>query len=155
LIHQGAVEPFADALRFVLALSGLGWPLAAASSSKNADPMMKRIAMGDGRMLFDMFTANDCGRDFAHGKPDPAIFLTAAASLGVAPAHCVVVEDSPAGIVAARAGGMAGLGVARLDDAAGLRAAGATLVVTSLDEVDMALLAQGQLRRGRPGRRAA
>ena len=47
----------------------------------------------------------------------------------------MVVEDAPSGIQAARAGGMLGLGVARLDDAALLEAAGADLVVTSLDEV--------------------
>jgi beta-phosphoglucomutase-like phosphatase (HAD superfamily) len=53
----------------------------------------------------------------------------------VAPASCVVVEDAPSGIEAARAGGMVALGVARLGDEALLQAAGADLVVTSLDEV--------------------
>jgi beta-phosphoglucomutase-like phosphatase (HAD superfamily) len=48
------------------------------------------------------------------GKPNPEIFLLAAAELHVAPAHCFVVEDAPAGIEAACAGGMAALGVARL-----------------------------------------
>jgi len=47
----------------------------------------------------------------------------------------VVIEDAVSGVQAARAGGMACIGVARLDDAEQLRAAGATLVVTSLDEV--------------------
>ena len=147
LIQQGAVEAFPDALRFVLALSALGWPIAAASSSKNANPMMKLIQMGDGRTLFDMFAANDCGRDLEHGKPDPEIFLLAAKALGIAPPCCLVAEDSTAGIEAARAGGMAGLGIARLDNAVGLLAAGATLVVTSLDEVAMDLLAHGKLAR--------
>ena len=40
------------------------------------------------------------------GKPAPDLFLHAAASLGFAPADCLVVEDSPAGITAARAAGM-------------------------------------------------
>ena len=51
----------------------------------------------------------------------------------MAPAVCLVVEDAPAGIEAAHAGGMMALGIARLGDAALLRAAGADLVVTSLD----------------------
>ncbi len=94
-----------------------------------------------------MFDANVCGRDLRQGKPNPEIFLLAAAELRVPPAHCVVVEDAPAGIEAARAGDMAALGVARHDDAALLRAAGADLVVTSLDEVAVDELADGRLRR--------
>jgi HAD superfamily hydrolase (TIGR01509 family) len=145
LIHAGHVEAFPDALRFVRAISALGWPMAAASSSKNANAMMQAIPMQDGRTLFDMFTANVCGVDLRHGKPDPEIFLLAAKALGRAPAHCFVAEDAPAGIEAARAGGMTALGVARLNDAAGLRAAGAALVVTSLDGVSIDSLRYGTL----------
>ena len=47
---------------------------------------------------------------------------------------------------AARAGGMAALGIARLGDAALLRAAGADLVVTSLDQLDVTAIAGGALR---------
>jgi beta-phosphoglucomutase-like phosphatase (HAD superfamily) len=82
-----------------------------------------------------------------HGKPDPAIFLLAAKELRVPPAHCFVAEDAPAGIEAARAGGMTGLGVARHDDAALLRTACADLVVTSLDEVAVDELAEGRMCR--------
>lgn len=42
-----------------------------------------------------------------NGKPAPDLFLHAAREMGVAPEHCLVIEDSPAGIVAARAAGMA------------------------------------------------
>jgi len=147
LIHAGHVEAFPDALRFVLAIKSLGWPMAVASSSKNANAMMKTIPMDGGGTLFDMFTANVCGVDVKRGKPDPEIFLLAAAALGSGPAHCFVAEDAPAGIEAARAGGMSGLGVARLHDAAGLRAAGAALVVTSLDGVSIDALKEGRLQR--------
>jgi beta-phosphoglucomutase-like phosphatase (HAD superfamily) len=58
-----------------------------------------------------------------------------------------VAEDAPAGIEAAKAGRMTGLGVARLEDSAGLRAAGADLVVTSLDEVALDALGGGRLCR--------
>jgi beta-phosphoglucomutase-like phosphatase (HAD superfamily) len=94
-----------------------------------------------------MFTANVCGRTLAHGKPDPEIFLLAASVLGVAPSRCFVAEDAPAGIQAARAGGMQALGVARLGDAAGLRTAGANLVVTSLDDIAVEAPGQRTLRR--------
>jgi HAD superfamily hydrolase (TIGR01509 family) len=147
LIHAGGVKAFPDALRFVQAVRSLGWPMAVASSSKNANQMMQSIQLGAGRSLLDMFSANVCGRELTHGKPNPEIFLLAATSLGVEPARCFVVEDAPAGIEAARAGGMTALGVARLEDAAGLRAAEADLVVTSLDDVAMDALAQGRLCR--------
>ena len=46
------------------------------------------------------------GGDVSRGKPDPEVFLLAAARLGVNPARCAVIEDAPAGIQAARAAGM-------------------------------------------------
>jgi beta-phosphoglucomutase-like phosphatase (HAD superfamily) len=46
------------------------------------------------------------------GKPDPAIFLEAARRMGVAPAHCIVFEDAPLGIEAARRAGMRAVGIA-------------------------------------------
>ena len=147
LIHAGSVAAFPDALRFVQAIGALGWPMAVASSSKNASQMMRQIHVDSGRSLLDVFSANVCGRDLPQGKPDPAIFLLAATEMRVAPAHCFVVEDAPAGIEAARAGRMTALGVARLGDTSLLRAAGADLVVTSLDEIATDELADGRLCR--------
>jgi beta-phosphoglucomutase len=145
LIEEGSVKAFPDALRLVQAVAALGWPMAVASSSKNANEMMRPIRLASGQSLLDVFGANVCGRDLPRGKPDPAIFLLAAAELHAEPAHCFVAEDAPAGIEAARAGGMAALGVARYHDAASLQASGASLVVTSLDEVAIDGLAEGRL----------
>jgi sugar-phosphatase len=47
-----------------------------------------------------------CAEDVLHGKPSPDVYLMAAQSLGVAPEDCVVVEDAPAGVEAARSAGM-------------------------------------------------
>ena len=44
--------------------------------------------------------------DVAHGKPDPAVFLFAAASMGVEPYRCAVIEDSVSGVEAGLAAGM-------------------------------------------------
>jgi beta-phosphoglucomutase len=145
LIHAGSVSAFPDALRFVQAVIALGWPMAVASSSKNANQMMQPIRLDSGQSLLDAFSANVCGRDLRQGKPNPEIFLLAAAELRIEPAHCFVVEDAPAGIEAARAGGMAALGVARLGDVPLLQAAKADLVVTSLDEIAIDALAGGRL----------
>ena len=119
----------------------------AASLSKNANQMMQMIPDETGGTLPDQFDANLCGRDLRQGKPHPEIFLLAAAALGVAPVSCVVVEDAPSGIEAAKAGGMMALGVARLGDEALLQRAGADLVVTNLDEVAVDALPKGHLYR--------
>ncbi len=56
--------------------------------------------------LFEYFTAVTCGNDVTRAKPAPDIYLLAAQRLRVAPADCLVLEDSPAGVRAALAAGM-------------------------------------------------
>jgi beta-phosphoglucomutase len=126
LVSAGDFTVFADAVRFLKSARANGLKLAAASSSKNASALLARAG------LAALFHADLCGRDVAHGKPAPDLFLLAAAELGVAPAACVVLEDAPSGVVAAKAGGMAAIGIARHGEAAALRAAGADDVVESL-----------------------
>lgn len=149
LIAAGAVSAYPDALRFVRSVAALGFRMAVASSSKNANGMMRLIDFGSRQSLLDVFDVNVCGRDLPRGKPNPAIFLLAAAELHIEPVHCFVVEDSPAGIEAARAGNMATLAVARQNDTDLLRAAGADLVVTNLNEVAVDELMNGRLCRRR------
>lgn len=83
------------------------------------------------------FTAVVSGDDVKRGKPDPEVFLMAAAKLGASPAKCVVFEDAVAGVEAARAGGMRCVAVTFVGHhpADKLRAAGADIVVGSLAEV--------------------
>lgn len=150
LIAEGSFEAFPDAVRFASALHAVGLRLALASSSKNVGAMLSRLTLPDGRPLLSVFDADLSGTDVPRGKPDPALFLLAAKALNVPPEHCVVIEDAPAGIAAARAGGMASVGIARLGDEALLQAAHADLVVTSLDQVDAAAIPDGTLRT-RPG----
>ena len=57
----------------------------------------------------------------------------------------MVIEDASSGVQAAKAGGMAAIGISRADDADLLAAAGADLVVTSLDDVDKDGLTKGEL----------
>ncbi|WP_299034191.1 HAD-IA family hydrolase [uncultured Pseudokineococcus sp.] len=70
--------------------------------------------------------------DVARGKPDPEPFRLAAQRLGVDPARCLVVEDAPAGLAAARAAGCATLGVTTTTPAEGLDA---DVVVRDLSQV--------------------
>ena len=60
----------------------------------------------DGLHLRHHFQTIVCNTDVTHGKPDPEIFLLAAKRLGSHPEDCVVFEDAPAGIEAARRAGM-------------------------------------------------
>ena len=159
LIEAGDFTAFPDALRFVIAVKDTGIRVAAASSSKNAGLFLRKIrldtfaadqgitsaALRPGLTLLEIFDADVSGRDFAHGKPHPEMFLAAADELDVAPKEAMVVEDASAGVQAAKAGAMAAIGVARGDDAALLAAAGADIVVATLDEVDVAALAEGRL----------
>ncbi|MEU8249120.1 HAD-IA family hydrolase [Nonomuraea sp. NPDC048916] len=164
LIEAERFKAYPDALRFVLAVRDAGIPTAAASSSKNAGLFLRQIRLDTfaeeeglaydfvrpGLTLLDFFDADMSGRDVAHGKPDPEIFLNAAAALSAGPGQCFVVEDAVSGIQAAKAGGMAALGVARADDAHLLTAANADLVVTTLDEVEVPALSGHRLARRRP-----
>lgn len=147
LIAGGEVHAFPDALRFLLSLKQAGLRVAAASSSRNATAMMRVIPLQQGGNLLDTLDVDLSGREMAHGKPAPDLFLAAAAALGIAPAACFVAEDAPAGIRAAKAGGMRALGVARFGETASLEAAGADLVVTRLDAVDLKGLGEGRLVR--------
>ncbi|MEV0189150.1 HAD family hydrolase [Kitasatospora purpeofusca] len=78
-----------------------------------------------------IFSAQDVGV----GKPAPDLFLHAARTLGVDPAACLVLEDSPNGVLAARAAGMDVYGYTALTDPAKLTAAGATGLIADLAEV--------------------
>ena len=161
LIEAGKFSAYPDALRFLLAVKDAGIKVAAASSSKNAGLFLRQIRLDefaraegleydwieDGLTLLAAFDVDISGRHFEQGKPHPAIFLTAAQELGVDPAHAFVVEDAVSGIQAAKAGEFAALGVARVDDEDALAAQGADLVVTTLDDVDLAALADGRLVR--------
>lgn len=84
-----------------------GWQQAVASSAPRANLEVIIEVLG----LSDYFAAVASAEDVTEGKPDPQVFLKAAAKLGVEPASCVVVEDAPAGTEAARRAGMRSIGV--------------------------------------------
>ena len=159
LIEAGDFTAYPDALRFIIAVKDAGIRVAAASSSKNADLFLRKIRLDSfaqehgivsasirpGLTLLEFFDADVSGRDFAHGKPHPEMFLTAAHELGTAPEHSIVMEDAAAGVQAAKAGDMGAIGISRADDAELLAAANADIVVTTLDDVDLSALANGRL----------
>jgi len=85
--------------------------------------------------LNEYFDAVVHGREVKEGKPSPEIYETAARRLGVDPADCIVFEDSPHGVEAARQAGMKCVAVTNSHRAEELSAA--TRVVQSLEEMDL------------------
>lgn len=84
-------------------LEGIEWPLCVASSSQ---PERIRLSL-DITGLREKFGPNIFSASMVErGKPSPDLFLHAAKAMQVAPHRCIVIEDSPAGIVAARRAGM-------------------------------------------------
>ncbi len=90
---------------FLAFLKEKGIKTALGSASKNAPLILEKTN------LTDKLDAISCGLDTTKSKPDPEVFLVAAKKLGMDPSVCMVVEDSDAGIEAAKAGGMYALAV--------------------------------------------
>lgn len=92
----------AGVLELLALLESRGLPRAVATSTRRERALQKLTRCG----LLHRFDAVVTGSDVAHPKPAPDIYLLAAKTLGVAPAECVVLEDSAAGVRAALAAGM-------------------------------------------------
>jgi len=74
--------------------------------------------------------------DVSKGKPDPEPYLTGARLLGVNPTECLVIEDAPAGIRAAHAGGMKAIGITSTYPASGLQESDAVIQTLSQIKVE-------------------
>jgi HAD superfamily hydrolase (TIGR01509 family) len=116
------------------AIAALPYRRCVASSSS-----LERIRLSlEATGLASLFGANIfSATQVAHGKPAPDLYLLAATRMGVAPEHCVVIEDSMLGVSAARAAGMRVIGFtgaahATHDAAQRLTAAGACCVISAM-----------------------
>ena len=86
-------------------LRKMGLRIGIGSASKNTPLILKETG------LESYFDEVSCGLDITRSKPDPEVFLIAAKKLELSPKECLVVEDSNAGVVAAKAADMKTLGV--------------------------------------------
>ena len=91
------------AVELIDELSARGWKLALGSSGPPENVELALTSLN----RVELFGGVVTGRDVTRGKPDPQVFLLAAARLHIAPENCIVIEDAVAGIEAARAAGMA------------------------------------------------
>ena len=117
--HLQAIEGVAAVLDHLEA-RGIRYCLASSGTHRRIRTALTAVEFLD-RFDGRIFSAEDV----AHGKPAPDLFLHAAGSMGVKPADCVVVEDSPLGVAAAVAAGMKVFGYAGMTDPAKLSAADA------------------------------
>ncbi|AXK44509.1 HAD family hydrolase [Brachybacterium saurashtrense] len=133
MLREEGVAPYPGTVAYLDALPEDA-QLAIVSSSRNAEEVLR------GAGLLERFAhivdGNVAEREGLPGKPAPDTFWHAARLLGVEPAHAVVYEDAVSGVQAGAAGDFgAVVGVDRGAGAGELAAAGATLVVTDLEEI--------------------
>ncbi|RVU81716.1 HAD family hydrolase [Leucothrix sargassi] len=103
-------QPKPGARELIAMLSELKIPIAVATSSKDHHFKIKTTNHQAWFDLFDTIVTSD-HPEVTRAKPAPDIFLTAAKELGVAPENCLVFEDAPSGVEAARAANMSVIAV--------------------------------------------
>lgn len=128
-------EPLPGAVAALDFFAARGLPLGLASSS----PLRLIEAVLARLRLRERFAAVHSAEHEARGKPDPAVYLHAAAQLGHDPARCVAIEDSIPGVLAAVAAGMGCIAVPAPEDRNDSRLRSASVVLGSLRELDDAV----------------
>ncbi len=126
-----ALLPGAAALLEGLSAAGFRQAIGSSAPRENVDLILQIT------QTTRFFSGISSSEDSKRGKPDPQVFLIAAEHMGVAPRHCLVLEDAVAGIEAARNGGMRSIAITFVGHhpVDKLRTAGADLVVKTLAEV--------------------
>ena len=133
-LDEHGVEVYDGSLRYLRAVKDAGLGTAVVTASANGE---KVIAAGGFADLIDVRVDGlVAARDALRGKPEPDTFLAGARLLGVEPAAAVVYEDAISGVEAGRAGHFGYVvGVDRVGQADALKAAGADVVVTDLEQL--------------------
>lgn len=98
------IGPMPGAARLLDALPFGCWAVATSGPRSGATARLRAARLPAPRALV-------CAEDVTRGKPSPDVYLAAAVRLEVAPSECLVVEDAPAGVEAARAAGMRVIGL--------------------------------------------
>jgi HAD superfamily hydrolase (TIGR01509 family) len=124
--------PLPGAVEVVRGLIAAGVPVGLASSSTR--PWVE--ACLDAIGLNGTFNVLVTGSDVREGKPDPEIYLKAAADLGVAAVSCLAIEDAPAGIASAKAARMTCWAV-RTQYTEGIELPGADRILDSLVDFEL------------------
>ncbi|MGI8707553.1 MAG: hexitol phosphatase HxpB [Actinomycetota bacterium] len=132
--EKGAALPGARTALANCRSVGLRTALASSSARRIITAALNRLGVSDG---FEVILS---AQDEPAGKPDPAIYLSAAAALGVTPDQCLALEDSLNGVLAAKAAGMICIAIPSGPLAYPADAPRADLTLTSLEEISTQLL---------------
>lgn len=105
LVERGDIAPRPGVLRLIRELRGEGVRLAIATttSRRNVEAL---LASTFGALPADTFEVVAAGEDTAEKKPSPEVYQFVLGRLGLAPEDCLAIEDSPNGLLAARAAGL-------------------------------------------------
>ena len=106
-ITTDGIDALPGVRHWLRSLQDAGWRQAVASAAPRANVMAILNALDIGAY----FNAIASAEDVTRGKPDPQVYLTAAARVGTTPARAIVIEDAPAGLEGARRAGMKCVGV--------------------------------------------
>lgn len=105
LLSSGEIQLLPGVINTFRLLKEKNIKVAIGSSSKNAPSIIEKAKINQ------FINGLVCGLDVVHSKPDPEIFIMAANKIGIIEKECLVIEDSAAGIEAAKRAGMKTLGV--------------------------------------------
>ena len=131
-IIRGRLQPLAGVHEFLAACRRAGLRVAVATSADRVKMEGNLAEIGLPPAAFDACVT---GSDIERKKPHPDIFLLAAERLGLPPGECLVVEDAPNGVHAAKAARSLCLGLTTSFSEAQLRAAGADWIAPDLAHV--------------------
>jgi len=137
-IIRGRLAPLTGAVEFVVTCRRRGLKLAVATS---ADKVKMIGNLREIRLPAETFDVCLTGNEVQHKKPHPEIFLTAAGGLGVPADRCLVVEDAPNGIRAAKAAGALCLALTTNHDVGELQPCGPDWIAADLASVPQEVLA--------------
>ncbi len=130
-LARGNIKPFPGAIELLqfLTKSNIKMALVSSTPPHNIDSIL------DSLDIKEVFQTIISGADVAKGKPDPECFLLAASRLGVETENCVVIEDSTAGVNAAKSAEMKCIAVTNTRPRNQLKKA--DLVVDNLKDIDI------------------
>ena len=133
IVFRADLQAIEGAASAVQAIQGAGVRVCVASQGKLEKTSLSLQLTGLAPLFAEAtrFSAYSVPR----GKPSPDLFLHAAASMGAEPAACVVVEDTPSGVLGAARANMRAIGYAADADARALRAAGAAATIDAMADL--------------------
>jgi beta-phosphoglucomutase family hydrolase len=136
VLNEEGVETYASTLKIIHDLKKAGVKIGVASSSKNCRQVLEKAGLlGLFETRVDGVVSAEIG---LKGKPEPDIFTTACANLGVSCHRAIIVEDAVSGVEAGKKGNFGlVLGIAREENALELLVGGADIVVEDLGEIGL------------------